>query len=103
MYRKFLNELEKWEENSVQEPLLVIGARQVGKTWIGTINLDYRSLYHHFECATYLYQTRCIADIEKDFEDTLEKCNRVTEQTIKGEKRTYKMAGGFMKVIAPLM
>ena len=34
MYRKFLNELEKWEENSVQEPLLVIGARQVGKTWI---------------------------------------------------------------------
>lgn len=73
------------------------------KAVVGTINLDYRSLYHHFECATYLYQTRCIADIEKDFEDTLEKCNRVTEQTIKGEKRTYKMAGGFMKVIAPLM
>ena len=63
------------------------------KAVVGTINLDYRSLYHHFECATYLYQTRCIADIEKDFEDTLEKCNRVTEQTIKDEKRTYKMAG----------
>ena len=34
MYRKFLEVLEKWEEKSVQEPMLVIGARQVGKTWI---------------------------------------------------------------------
>ncbi len=34
MYRKFIKELEKWEEKSVQEPMLVIGARQVGKTWI---------------------------------------------------------------------
>ena len=73
------------------------------KAVVGTINLDYRSLYHHFECATYLYQTKCIADIEKDFEDTLGKCKKVTEQTIKEEKRTYKMLGAFMKVIAPLM
>lgn len=34
MYRKFIEELDKWEENNVQEPMLVIGARQVGKTWI---------------------------------------------------------------------
>ena len=34
MYRKFIKELEKWEGKSVQEPMLVIGARQVGKTWI---------------------------------------------------------------------
>ncbi|SEP64300.1 hypothetical protein SAMN02910369_00351 [Lachnospiraceae bacterium NE2001] len=34
MYRKFYEVLKKWEENSVQEPMLVIGARQVGKTWL---------------------------------------------------------------------
>ncbi|MBR4514232.1 MAG: ATP-binding protein [Lachnospiraceae bacterium] len=34
MYRKFYEELKKWEEDKVQEPLLVIGARQVGKTWL---------------------------------------------------------------------
>ena len=37
---------------------------------VGTINLDYRSLYHHFECATYMYKTDCIPDIEKDFQAT---------------------------------
>ena len=34
MYRKFYEVLKRWEENNVQEPLLVIGARQVGKTWL---------------------------------------------------------------------
>ena len=43
------------------------------KAVVGTINLDYRSLYHHFECATYLYKTNCIADIEKDFDDIIDR------------------------------
>ncbi|MCR5461405.1 MAG: ATP-binding protein [Acetatifactor sp.] len=34
MKRKFYDELVKWEKENVKEPLLVIGARQVGKTWI---------------------------------------------------------------------
>jgi len=34
MYRKFLRELESWEDGNVKEPLLVTGARQVGKTWL---------------------------------------------------------------------
>ncbi len=34
MYRKFYEVLKKWEEDKVQEPLLVIGAIQVGKTWL---------------------------------------------------------------------
>ena len=38
------------------------------KAVVGTINLDYRSLYHHFECATYMYKTRCISEIEADFQ-----------------------------------
>ena len=70
---------------------------------VGTINLDYRSLYHHFECATYLYQTPCIADIARDFEETLEKCRAVTPETIRGEKIRYKIMGPVLKIIAPLM
>ncbi len=73
------------------------------KAVVGTINLDYRSLYHHFECATYLYRASCIADIEKDFADTLAKCRRVTMETIRNEKRSMKLLGGFMKILAPLM
>ena len=70
---------------------------------VGTINLDYRSLYHHFECATYLYRVPCIVDIEADFEETLLKCRKVTDESIKNEKLSYKLMGRLMKIIAPLM
>ena len=73
------------------------------KAVVGTINLDYRSLYHHFECATYIYGSSCISDIENDFSETLKKCREVTEETIRNEKRSYKILGGIMKLIAPLM
>ena len=70
---------------------------------VGTINLDYRSLYHHFECATYLYRTPCIAEIEADFQDTLQKCRHVTPETVRQEKLGLKLLGFVLKTIAPLM
>lgn len=73
------------------------------KAVVGTINLDYRSLYHHFECATYLYRTDCIADIEKDYQETLAKCRQVSTESIKKEKISYKLIGGLAKMISPLM
>ena len=73
------------------------------KAVVGTINLDYRSLYHHFECATYLYKTDCIAEIEQDFQDTLAKCREVSTESIKNEKLSYKLIGGLAKLISPLM
>lgn len=73
------------------------------KAVVGTINLDYRSLYHHFECATYMYKTDCIADIEKDYQETLAKCREVTSESIKKEKFSYKLLGGLAKMISPLM
>ena len=73
------------------------------KAVVGTINLDYRSLYHHFECATFMLKTGCIPQIEEDFQKTLEKCSEVTDETIKGTKLSYKIKGGIMKIFAPLM
>ncbi len=73
------------------------------KAVVGSINLDFRSLYHHFECATYLYQNECIADIEADFLETLSKCREVTPETIKEEKISYKIMGCILKVFAPLL
>ena len=69
----------------------------------GTINLDYRSLYHHFECATYLCGTDCIADMEKDFRSTLEECRLVTTESLRHEKRLLLLFGMLLKSIAPLM
>ena len=73
------------------------------KAAIGTINLDYRSLYHHFECATYLYKTDCIPEIEADFRKTLKKCRRVTNETIQAESFSTKFIGKVAKFLGPLM
>ena len=70
---------------------------------VGTINLDYRSLYHHFECATYMYKTDCIKDVERDFQETLAKCREVTDETIRDTETFYKVMGPIAKLIAPLL
>ena len=70
---------------------------------VGSINIDYRSLYHHFECATYMYKCSCISDIENDFQATLEKCRKVTVESIKRDKIVYKVLGPIVKMVAPLM
>ncbi len=73
------------------------------KAVVGTINLDYRSLYHHFECATLLYGVSCVEDIERDFADTLSKCEKVTYESIKKEKLPEKLLGQVMRLVGPLL
>lgn len=68
---------------------------------VGTINLDYRSLYHHFECATYINGAPCLDDIHRDFEDTLQKCRRITPDT--RQPLGLQLLGRLCKIFAPLM
>ena len=44
---------------------------------VGTINLDYRSLYLHFECGVYFYRSSLIKDVKQDFLETQQKCTPV--------------------------
>ncbi len=73
------------------------------KAFVGTINLDYRSLYHHFECGVYLFETNCIADIERDFQDTLVKCEPVTGERLLAQRLDWKIIGSAARVLAPLL
>ena len=70
---------------------------------VGTINLDFRSLYLHFECAAFLYQVEEIAEIEKDFQRTLEKCQEVTLENRKKGTFFLRLEGWLLKWLAPLM
>ena len=70
---------------------------------VGTINLDYRSLYLHYECAAYLHRVPQLADIETDFQKTRELSHMVTEEDIRKEKLITRFAGRVLKLIAPLM
>ena len=70
---------------------------------VGTINLDYRSLYLHFECAAYIWKNPVINDIELDFFHTLEKCQRIDLENCKKYNPIAKLAGQILRLIAPLM
>ena len=74
-----------------------------GEAVVGTINFDYRSFCHHFECAAYLHGCGCIGDIEADFDDCLTRCRRVTYDTIRHEKWHMKLVGYLLKGFAPLL
>lgn len=73
------------------------------RAFVGTINLDYRSLYHHFECGAYLYKTDCVADIERDFQKTLAKCELVTPERVQNRSLVSKIIGPVARIIAPLL
>ena len=46
----------------------------------GTINLDYRSLYHHFENGCFMTDVPDILSIKEDFDETFKQCREVTEK-----------------------
>jgi cardiolipin synthase len=50
---------------------------------IGTINLDYRSLYLHFENGVWIYQSKIIKEVSDDFENILSQSKLVTLQETK--------------------
>ena len=70
---------------------------------VGTINLDYRSLYLHFECGTFIYNNSEIDRIERDFQQTLAKCHKVTLIEVKKRSAFTKIAGQVLRLIAPMM
>ena len=73
------------------------------KAVVGTINLDFRSLYLHFECAAYIYRNPVVLDVEKDYQDTLMKCSRITMEDCRDYSWGGRKLGRLMRLVAPLM
>ena len=69
---------------------------------VGTVNLDFRSLYLHFECGTCLYQTDSLKDLKKDFLSTLESCHEVTEKDCK-HNFVVRFCQDICRIFAPIM
>ena len=73
------------------------------KAVVGTINLDYRSLSLHFECAALLWKVDAVADAERDFQETLAKSQEVTLADLPKIPLKRRLAGRILKLLAPLM
>ena len=69
---------------------------------VGTINFDYRSLYHHFECGVFMVNADAAGDVEHDFRNTLKRCSRITLEMARNRHLGYKITGWIMKIFAPL-
>ena len=70
---------------------------------IGTSNLDYRSLYLHFENNVLLYGGEAVEDIVKDFEDTFTQCEEVTDRYRSGRGAVILVWQCLLRLFAPLM
>ena len=70
---------------------------------VGTANLDYRSLFLHFECGTLMYRSAAVSSVKADFLETFEKCHRCSIAEMKRCSPFGKALAFVMKIIAPLL
>lgn len=70
---------------------------------VGSINLDYRSFFHHFECGLVLHASPVIADIEKDFQDMVNDSDEMKTGDYEKLPLIQRIVGRSFKVFAPLM
>ena len=69
---------------------------------VGTFNLDYRSLYLHFECGVFLYRTDSVRQVEADAAQVLSQCEPLTMEMI--EKGFFVgMLQRILRIFAPLI
>jgi len=68
---------------------------------IGTVNLDYRSLFLHFECSSLFYNSSAVGKLKKDFEKTQCRCR---ECTLSDEKKGlfHRILNAVLRIVAPL-
>ena len=94
--------ISEWTPGFTHAKVVVVDGRE---SVVGTINLDYRSLYHHFENAVWMYGTDCIRSTESDFQSTLAQCRTVepTAHSIWQGKTLLRLTGVLLKFIAPLI
>ena len=69
----------------------------------GTINLDYRSLYHHFENGCFIADCQTVLDIRDDLEATMKECREVTEKYRTGRSAYLRLGQLFMRLFAGLL
>lgn len=69
---------------------------------VGTINLDYRSLAHHFENAILLYKSKAIEAIMADYFDTISKSREINYEESKNKSLIKRIIMPILRLLAPM-
>ncbi len=70
---------------------------------VGTVNLDYRSLFMHFECGVWIYRSQAVMQVKEDFLKTLKECHQVTLEECSNPNLVVRLLRAGLRVFAPLM
>lgn len=70
---------------------------------VGTVNFDYRSFYHHFECGVYLYRAQAVEQLKRDMEETFAVCEEITLSWCRDKFVKTNVIGPLLKLFSPLM
>ena len=70
---------------------------------VGTVNLDFRSLYLHYENAVYLFDAPAVAEISEDFRQTFPKCEEITLRKSRRTNVFQRLLRTFLRMFSPLL
>lgn len=70
---------------------------------VGTINLDYRSLYLHFECATWMYQCRAVSQVKEDMVETFEISKEISLDMCRRQNIFRRGMQSILRLFAPML
>lgn len=70
---------------------------------VGTINLDFRSLYLHYECGVWMCDTSSVSDIREDFILTLEQCKEINIDDTYEKNVLKRIFRSIIRIFSPLM
>lgn len=70
--------------------------------FIGTVNMDYRSLFLHYECGAYIYNDPCIKNMRLDFLTSLESSENISLERFKKRSIISKVIGNILAIFSPL-
>lgn len=70
---------------------------------VGSVNLDYRSLYQHYEGGCVFYHNKIVNEVESDLQDVIKECHMVSREEIEKERKSVRILQKVLRLIAPVM
>ena len=69
----------------------------------GTVNMDYRSMYHNFENGVWVYRAKSVEAMKKDFLQAMEVSRKIDLDWVKARPLWYRFIQYIFKIMAPFL
>lgn len=70
---------------------------------VGTVNLDFRSLFLHFECGVWMYRSKAVMEVKEDCLETFACSEEISLEFCRSRNVTVRAIQGIMRLFAPLL